>query len=64
MDNVVETKWIVIEVDGEAVLRFQVSSINNGERFEMINAVLASNPVLRLVDSVEIGKVWNGTEYA
>lgn len=62
MENV-ETKFVVIEVDGEAVLKFPFYSVGN-ERFEMMEAVLASNPVVRLVDNVEVGKVWNGTHYA
>lgn len=61
MENV-ETKFIVIEVDGEAVLKFPFHSIGN-ERFEMMEAILASNPVLRLVDNAEIGGNWNGVGY-
>lgn len=61
MENV-ETKFVVIEVDGEAVLKFPFHSVGN-ERFEMMEAILASNPVIRLVDSAEIGSIWNGTEY-
>jgi hypothetical protein len=62
MDDV-ETKFLVIEVEGEAVLKFPIHSIGN-ERFEMMYAVLASNPVLRLVNNAEVGKTWNGVEYA
>jgi hypothetical protein len=29
----------------------------------MMEAVLASNPVLRLVDSVEIGDIWDGQNF-
>jgi hypothetical protein len=61
MENV-ETKFIVIEVDGEAVLKFSFPSVGN-ERFEMMEAILASNPVIRLVDNAEIGGNWNGTGY-
>lgn len=61
MENV-ETKFVVIEVDGEAVLKFPFPSVGT-ERFEMMEAILASNPVLRLVDNAEIGSIWNGTGY-
>jgi hypothetical protein len=62
MENV-ETKFVVIEVEGEAVLKFPFHSVGN-DRFEMMDAVLASNPVVRLVDNVEVGNTWNGTQYA
>jgi hypothetical protein len=61
MENV-EIKFVVIEVEGEAVLKFPFPSVGN-ERFEMMEAILASNPVLRLVDDAEIGGNWNGTGY-
>jgi hypothetical protein len=63
MENVI-MKYVVIEVDGEATLSFPVPSLPDGQRHQMIEAVLASNPVVRLVDDVEIGKIWNGTHYA
>lgn len=63
MDNVI-VKFLIVEVDGEAVLSFPVVSLPDGIRIEMLEAVLASNPVLRLVENAELGKVWNGTEYA
>ena len=63
MDEVI-SKWLVIEVEGEAALRFPVASLPDGERFKMIEAVLSSNPTVRLVDKVEIGDVWNGSGYA
>lgn len=57
-------KWLVIEVDNEVALRFSVASLSDGSRFDMINAVLQSNPVLRLVDEANVGDVWNGSGYA
>ena len=62
MDDVI-IKKLVVEVDGEAALVFVVPSLADGARFTMIEAVLASNPVLRLVDNAEIGDIWNGTEF-
>jgi len=62
MDEVI-SKWLVIEADGEAALRFPIASLPDGERFNMIEAVLSSNPTVRLVDKVEIGDVWNGSTY-
>jgi hypothetical protein len=62
MDDVI-IKKLVVEVDGEAALVFVVPSLVDGERFAMIEAVLASNPVLRLVDNAEIGGIWNGTAF-
>jgi hypothetical protein len=61
--NEVSKKYLVIDVDGEAVTLFPIVSRSDGARFEMIEAALASNPVLRLVDNAEVGQVWNGTEY-
>jgi hypothetical protein len=63
MENVT-MKFLVVEADGEAVLRFPIASTPNDSNFEMMEAVLASNPVLRLVDSVEVGDIWNGTRYS
>ena len=57
-------KFLVVEVGGEAVLKLPFPSIADGSRFEMMEAILASNPVLRLVDSVEVGDIWNGTRYS
>ena len=62
--NEVLVKYLVIEVDGEVVTLFQIPSLSDGARFEMIEAALASNPVLRLVDHAAVGNTWNGTEYA
>jgi hypothetical protein len=62
MDDVI-IKKLVVEVDGEAVLVFVVPSLADGERFAMIEAVLASNPILRLVDNAEVGGIWNGTAF-
>lgn len=61
MENI-KTKFVVIEVEGEAVLKFPFSSVGD-EQFEMMEAILASNPVIRLVDNAEIGGNWNGTDY-
>ena len=62
MDDVL-IKFIVIEVDGEAAYKIPFPSISDGSRFEMMEAILASNPVLRLVDDAEIGGIWNGEGY-
>lgn len=62
MENVI-MKILVVEADGEAILRFPVASTSNDSNFEMMEAVLASNPTLRLVDSANIGDIWNGTEF-
>lgn len=63
MDDVV-IKFLVIEADGEAVLKYPFIVYKDGNNLEMMEAVLASNPVLRLVDSVEVGDIWNGTRYS
>jgi hypothetical protein len=57
------TKYIVFTVDNEAVLRFMIISDETGSNFERTEAILASNPVIRFVDDVNLGDVWNGTEY-
>lgn len=62
MDEVL-VKYLVIEVEGEAVTKFHFPSLPDGARFEMIEAAINSNPVLRLVDKVEVGNVWDGKEY-
>jgi len=62
MENIT-MKFLVVEADGEAVLRFPVASTPTDLNFEMMEAVLASNPVLRLVDSVEIGDIWDGQNF-
>jgi hypothetical protein len=62
MDEVL-IKYLVVEVDGEVVTLFQIPSLSDGGRFEMIEAALESNPVLRLVDSAKVGSIWNGVEY-
>ena len=59
----ISIKKLVIEVDGEAAMVFTVPSVNNGERFQMVEAALASNPVLRFVDTAEVGDVWDGTTF-
>ena len=62
MENIT-MKFLVVEADGEAVLRFPIMSTPTDLNFEMMEAVLASNPVLRLVDSVEIGDIWDGQNF-
>lgn len=56
-------KFLVVEVDGEAAQVFPIVSLPDGGRFEQIEAILASNPILRLVDAVEAGQHWDGTQY-
>lgn len=58
-----DIKYLVVDVDGEAVLKFVIPSSADGSNFEMLNAVIASNPTLRLVDSAQIGGIWDGTRY-
>ena len=58
-----ETRYLVVDVDGEAVLKFPVLSVPPQNNFEMVTAILDSNPTLRLVDSVQIGDTWDGTRY-
>jgi hypothetical protein len=58
--NDITMKFLIVEVDGEAVLRFPIMSTSNDSNFEMIEAVLASNPVLRLVDNANVGDIWDG----
>jgi hypothetical protein len=60
----VAIKFLVVEVDGEAVLKYPFPVFQDGDNFEMMEAVLASDPVLRLVDSVQVGDIWNGTRYS
>ncbi len=62
MDNVI-LKFLVIEVDGEAVLKYQFPVFQGGDNLQMMEAVLASSPVLRIVDSVEIGDIWDGQNF-
>ena len=59
----VSIKYLVIEVDGEVVTLFPIVSRADGARFDMIDAAIASNPVLRLVDTAQVGDTWNGTDY-
>jgi hypothetical protein len=59
----VTIKFLVVEVDGEAVLKYPFPVFQDGDNFEMMEAVLASNPVLRIVDSVEIGDIWDGQNF-
>ena len=61
--NEASIKYLVIEVEGEVVTLFPIVSRADGARFEMIDAALASNPVLRLVDTAQVGDTWNGTGY-
>ena len=63
MDDVI-LKHIIIEVDGEAVLKYPFPVYKDGNNLEMVEAVLASNPVIRLVDDADIGDIWNGTRYS
>ena len=57
------TKYIVFTVDNEAVLRFMIISDETGSNFERTEAILASNPVIRFVDDVNPGDIWNGTSF-
>ena len=59
----VAIKFLVVEVDGEAVLKYPFPVFQGGDNLQMMEAVLASNPVLRLVDSVEIGDIWDGQNF-
>lgn len=56
-------KFLVIEVEGESVMKFPIVSPPDGRTFEAVEAILASNPVLRFVDEVEVGQHWNGSKY-
>jgi len=56
-------KFLIVDVDGEAVFRFPFHSMSGSDNFEMIEAVLTSNPVLRLVDDAKIGDMWDGQNY-
>ena len=62
MDNVT-IKFLVIEVEGEAVLRYPFAVFQDGDNLQMMEAVLASNPVLRLVDDAQIGDIWDGQNF-
>lgn len=62
MNNAV-IKHIVFEVDGEAVLKYPFPVFEGGENLEMMEAILASNPVLRIVDNAEIGDIWDGQNF-
>lgn len=62
MDNVI-LKHIIIEVDGEAVLKYPFPVFEGGENLEMMEAILASSPVLRIVDNAEIGDIWDGQNF-
>lgn len=63
MDNV-RIKYLVVEVDGEATISFPIPELDGTDRHEMIQAIIDSNPTLRLVDHVAHGGIWNGLEYA
>jgi hypothetical protein len=56
-------KFLVVEVDGEAVLKYPFPVFEGGDNVEMMEAILASSPVIRLVDSVEIGDIWDGQNF-
>ena len=56
-------KYLTIEVEGEVVTLFQIASLPDGARFEMIEAAINSNPVLRLVDKASVGDTWDGNGY-
>jgi hypothetical protein len=56
-------KFLVVEVDGEAVLKYPFPVFQGGDNVGMMEAVLASDPILRLVDNVQVGDIWNGTEF-
>jgi hypothetical protein len=62
MDNVI-LKFLVVEVDGEAVLKYPFPIFADGENLEMMEAILSSNPVLHIVESVEIGDTWDGQNF-
>jgi hypothetical protein len=57
------TKYIVFTVDNEAVLKFIIISDETKSNFERTEAILASNPVIHFVDDVNLGDVWNGTDF-
>jgi len=59
----VAIKFLVVEVDGEAVLKYPFPVFQDGDNFEMMEAILASSPVIRIVDSVEIGDIWDGQNF-
>ena len=61
--NNVAIKLIVFEVDGEAVLKYPFPVFEGGDNIEMMEAILASNPVLRIVDNAEIGDIWDGQNF-
>ena len=62
MDNVI-IKFLVVEVDGEAVLKYPFPVFQGGDNVAMMEAVIASNPVLRIVDNAEIGDIWDGQNF-
>lgn len=43
-------KFLLVKVDGEVALRLPIASLPDGSRFEEVEAILASNPTLELVD--------------
>lgn len=57
-------KYLTLEVDGEVTTLFPITSLADGQRFEMLEAIINSNPVLRLVDAAEVGQQWDGSKYA
>jgi hypothetical protein len=59
----VTIKFLVVEVDGEAVLKYPFPIFQDGDNLEMMEAILSSNPVLRIVESVEIGDTWDGQNF-
>ena len=56
-------KFLIVETDGEAVLKYPFPVLEGGDNLAMMEAVLASNPVLRIVDSVGIGDIWDGQNF-
>lgn len=58
-----EVKYLVVDVDGEAVLNFTVYQMPGQNNFEMVESILASNPTLRFVDSAQVGNTWDGEGY-
>ena len=62
MSNTV-LKWLIIDVGGEAVLKYPFPVHEGSSKLEMIEAIITSNPVLRIVDNAEIGDIWDGQNF-
>jgi hypothetical protein len=56
-------KYLVLDIEGEAAMVFMIMSLPDAGNFQMVEAVLQSNPTMRFVDKAEVGQVWNGTQY-